>query len=727
MSSNKEISIDELKRRVPLLQVVQQTVEVSRDGSDRLEAKCPFHADGTPSLKIWPNENRWKCFGCERSGDVFAWIQNRDGVDFKGALAVVRDLAGIRPMRKSARKTAEEAAPVSKEYFYRDEAGNPLYKVCRKDFSYEQGGETHVTKTFFQLRYDPRDKSWARAMGDVRRVLYRLPELLAAPPDAPIWLVEGEKDCETLRALGLVATTWAGGAKQVWLPAWTELLRGRQVMLCPDTDEPGQAAGERLCRELAGSSEVRWVRVPAPHKDVSDWMAAGGTKEQLLDLAAAAGVEPERPPGPEVPKLWGRAAKHGKRECNEIAEEILTQVSIVSDKFGYTYQYNGRFWEQVTGRVLQKLAKDADKIEHTNRRRRGEIADYLEMATQRPQIHWRQVRPAEVPLQNGVFDVDSGELRPHRKEDYLETVVPVEYDPGATCPTWEAALGSYFGEDEDRAAKVAALQQFFGYALLPHARYKKALILFGEGDTGKSQVVKLLQELIGRQNCCGVSVEAMDDERKRVPLVGKLLNVLTEISAKAVIADGGFKTLISTEEELLFDPKYLPQFMYAPIAKHVVATNNLPQINDLTKATYNRLLVVKFNRVIPRSEQDPNFLGKLKGELPGVLNWALAGAADLTESSGEWVDIPESRRIIDDYRSRENEINSFLEEECVVDVDEYIKAPTLREKFRRWAGKNYSQRAIGNMMVHAGYPGVPSSTLGCRVHKGLRWREPLMD
>lgn len=711
-----KFDVEDLKRRVSILHVAGERVQLRKQGAEYM-ACCPFHDDSTPSLSVNPETGLWKCHGCGKGGDQVTWLQEAEGYTFQEAVRRLAEMAGVDEgpggdVHKNARIVAE--------YDYVDEKGDLLYQVQRKEFERERRGKIVKDKTFLQRRPDGRG-GWSWSVKEVRKVLYRLPEIIAT--DQPVWIVEGEKDVHSLVAIGIQGTTWAGGAKKDWLPPWTELLRGRRVILCPDNDAVGQERAELICESLAGACELHWVKIPAPHKDVSDFLAAGGTREQLEEMAAAAPIEPVRPPRPEVPKLWGRAAAHGKRECNEIAEEILTKHSILSDQFGYVHHYNSKYWERVTGKVLQRLAKDADTLEHTNRRRRGEIADYLEMATQQPQIHWRQVKQSEVPLANGVYDVLTGELRPHRKEDYLETVLPVELDPEAKCPNWEAALLAYFGEDPDKAQKASALQQFFGYCLLPHARFKKALILYGDGDTGKSQVAKLLQELVGRQNCCGVSVEAMDDERKRVPLVGKLLNVLTEISAKAVVADGGFKTLISTEEEMLFDPKYLPQFMYAPIAKHVVATNNLPQINDYTKATYNRLLVVKFNRVIPRSEQDPDFLSKLKAELPGVLNWALAGAADLTESGGEWVDIPESRRIIEDYRSRENEINSFIEEECVVDADGILRAPTLRDRFRRWAGKNYSQKAIGNMMVHAGYPGIPNTALGCRIHRGLRWRE----
>src|SRR6185295_10961136 len=84
-----------------------------------------------------------------------------------------------------------------------------------------------------------------------RQVLYRLPEVLEAPI---VFVVEGEKDVETLRTHGFVATTNAGGAKQPWLPQYTEALRGCEVILIPDNDAPGRCRVVGIARALLGKA-----------------------------------------------------------------------------------------------------------------------------------------------------------------------------------------------------------------------------------------------------------------------------------------------------------------------------------------------------------------------------------------------------------------------------------------------------------------------------------------
>jgi hypothetical protein len=124
----------------------------------------------------------------------------------------------------------------------------------------------------------------------VRRVLFRLQELLKADPKARVYIVEGEKDVKRLVKLGLVATTNSGGAGK-WQPEYNRFLKGRRVVILPDNDEPGRSHAEEVARNLAGvAKSVKIVHLPhLPDKgDVSDWLQAGGTRKRLVALVKKA-------------------------------------------------------------------------------------------------------------------------------------------------------------------------------------------------------------------------------------------------------------------------------------------------------------------------------------------------------------------------------------------------------------------------------------------------------
>jgi 5S rRNA maturation endonuclease (ribonuclease M5) len=131
-------------------------------------------------------------------------------------------------------------------------------------------------------------------MEGVERLPYRLPELLGDP--LSVWIVEGEKDVETLRALRQVATCNPGGAgtiaKPRWLPAYSQYLKGKCVYIAADNDDVGQKHGRSVLKSLEGIVEwVKWIELPKEHngkpvKDVTDLRSHCSGKEEFLDLLA---------------------------------------------------------------------------------------------------------------------------------------------------------------------------------------------------------------------------------------------------------------------------------------------------------------------------------------------------------------------------------------------------------------------------------------------------------
>ena len=184
------------------------------------------------------------------------------GRDFRDAVTAVREIVGCPNVNAS--RTARR---VVAGYIYRDESGAPLFRVNRTE-----------PKGFFQQRWS--GWQWVNGLGDTRPVLYRLREVIEAPI---VFLVEGERDVETLREWGFVATTAAGGAKARWLPEYTDTLRGREVIVIPDNDGPGWERAAKLCRELYGAvSRLRVFDLPTSTKDITDWFNSGHSETELF-------------------------------------------------------------------------------------------------------------------------------------------------------------------------------------------------------------------------------------------------------------------------------------------------------------------------------------------------------------------------------------------------------------------------------------------------------------
>ena len=88
-------SRDRVRDAVDFLELVSARTELRRAGPSRYEGLCPFHDERTPSFGIDPAQKVYHCFGCQASGDVFTFVQETEGVDFKGALELLAERYGV--------------------------------------------------------------------------------------------------------------------------------------------------------------------------------------------------------------------------------------------------------------------------------------------------------------------------------------------------------------------------------------------------------------------------------------------------------------------------------------------------------------------------------------------------------------------------------------------------------------------------------------------------------
>ena len=403
--------------------------------------------------------------------------------------------------------------------------------------------------------------------------------------------------------------------------------------------------------------------------------------------------------GAEAPSKAAKGARAA--DANALAERVLECHRLVQDAGGTMFTYNGRHWEEISDESLLALIFGQDRETTTRHSKRLEALAYLKAKSHKRGLAWGQLGEWEVPTANCVIDIATGKTRPHDADDWLESVLPWPYEPEASCPIWHRALTDWFGED---MAKWDALQEFFGYVCLSHARLKKALILYGRADTGKSQVALVLKALAGDRYCCTLPVEHMDDPRRCYVLVGKRLNVMTELTTDALMADGGFKTLVSTGEPILIDPKFKTPFMYTPSTKHAIATNNLPNINDRTEATFNRLLLIPFTHVIATADQDIELLDKLGVEMPGIVAWAIGGARRLHGNGGQFTEIGSAVSLMVEYRAECNPVLAFVHERMAEAAGSATPLSEITREFNSWYGgsRKFDIRRIGRALRGAG-------------------------
>ena len=274
----------------PIQAVLNRLEGVRGTGSYQWQARCPAHDDKHASLSLGRGDDGRALLHCH-AGCALADVLKAIGISGSELFPLV-PTGGSSPQlhRPSAPASAARQLIIA-TYRYRNTVGDLLYEVVRRE-----------PKGFQQRRPDGKG-GWIWSMKDVPRVLYRLPELLAADKGAWVFVCEGEKDVDNLAALGLVATTNPGGAAKWGKLVDDSALYGRRVAILADKDAPGLAHAQDVATRLHGKAAVvRIIDLPnmpakadgRPRKDVSDWIewldgkTAGELVATLVGMAEAA-------------------------------------------------------------------------------------------------------------------------------------------------------------------------------------------------------------------------------------------------------------------------------------------------------------------------------------------------------------------------------------------------------------------------------------------------------
>jgi DNA primase len=159
MSAVKQDAVQEIKDRLALVDLVSEHLRLQKAGRD-LKGLCPFHQEKTPSFYVSPEKQLWHCYGCQKGGDHFSFIQDIEHVDFKGALTLLAEKTGVvledspgAGRRRELKKTIQRLNGLAAQYFHHILLENPAGQ--RALIQLETRGVTRASMTEFQLGFAP--------------------------------------------------------------------------------------------------------------------------------------------------------------------------------------------------------------------------------------------------------------------------------------------------------------------------------------------------------------------------------------------------------------------------------------------------------------------------------------------------------------------------------------------------------------------------------------------
>ena len=314
-----------------------------------------------------------------------------------------------------------------------------------------------------------------------------------------------------------------------------------------------------------------------------------------------------------------------------LADILEDEQHFAIDGSGMVYRYDAGRYVPATQWISRKVRLLLERGGATREWRGTATKDLCKyLGAVAPRL-WSRPSLDLLNLRNGLFDLGTEELRPHRP-DHLSTIqLPIAYDPGAQCPAIDKFVAETFPEDAfELAFELAA------FLMMADPSVQKAILLLGPGGNGKSVFLRLLQAMLGRENYATVPLQKLESDRFAASrLDGVLANICADLPASDLKGSSMFKGLTGGDR-ITAERKYHDSYDLEPFCKPIFSANAAPRTPDASDAFFDRWIVIPFERTfrgeateIPSRRLDATL--QADGELSGALNRALAGVRRLRE------------------------------------------------------------------------------------------------
>lgn len=685
---------------------------------------CPVHKDGKASLTI--SEEKGKLLlhchaGCETK-DILQTV----GLSYS-------DLGDYKPPQWKERLEYAKGKHIEAVYDYFSENGRYLYSKIRFE-----------GKEILYATIDKKNDTYKYGRPGKQTVLYNLPALIKAVKDGyPVYIVEGEKDADTLKKMGYAVTT-PGGVKD-WKKEYASYFIGAKVVILPDNDVPGLELKDQIMRDLKHyAHSIRWVITSRVEKgDVTDYLVKENHPKEDLDSLIA---EAENIGAPWLYTDGDGAKARIKINSDILADSISKTMNYLivrrpEDEKDDFYIYSNGVYSRSNKNTVKSfirkyvpigLASDTmiNNVYNLMACKENNICSYRDLDTNEQYIN----------LQNGLYNIRTRQLEPHNPKIYSTTQLNCEYSPDNNNRTVFTKYMNDLCSDQEGIVdeeKKAVLQEFIGLILsnVKVSRTKLCLVLYSLlGNSGKTQLLNLVGELLGTERTINVPLQQMNEESKFSlgSIVGKRLISVGDQTGSDINDSSIFKQLTGGDP-VKVEPKNKQPFSYNYNGAIAISCNNLPNFKDDKGGhIFERLCIVPCTNTIPQEKRDGDLLDKMLLERDAIFNWFLEGLHRLIENGYKLTKSEACNETIHDYRNRVDTIFRYLDEFYIITGNrmDMVSKSTFDEGYIKWCSEMeytaVSKRNIGDRMEKNGCPtdkGNIGAKRGIAVYRNLKIKD----
>lgn len=703
---------------------------VTRFKDNSFQCKCPVHHDHTASMTVSKGKKGIliHCHaGCETKSILEAVGLRESDLFYDSNVTKVKQDWKDRLEHSKKKKIVEI-------YDYVDQGGKYLYSKIR--FEKDENGKKEMLYGVLN-----KEKDWFQyGLKGKHKILYNLPEIReAAAQKRTIYYVEGEKDVETLRGLGLIATT--AGSSGDWRRFFSMYFSGIDVVLLPDNDEAGEKLTTRIISDLIGVvNSIKVVKTSErDHGDVTDYFQDGYTIEDFNKLVRETEFIPQNQ-GKDVDKPTKKKAipQWIKEKVAELGPEINYSyddrgngdlfADVFKDvcRFNSTAKcwccYNGKFWEEDRAELIAaenaKMLQDALLIYATT------IEDYKEreeygkhvMKIGRQQVRKNMIYDArsKYPVKaeqfdqhkelfnckNGTYNLETGVLQKHNPNDYISKISNVYYDPAAKSTEIQKTMNTILQGNKEN---IEYIQKIFGMALSGITNEEKLFLLYGATTrNGKSTIVETYLYMIKDY---GITMQpetlalSKKDSRTANGDIARLKGarfVNAPEPPQNMRFDAALIKQLTGNDMITARKIYQEEMSFIPEFITLINTNHLPIITDETLFTSGRIVVIPFRKHFEEHEQDKWLKNRLKQRqnISGFFNWCVAGYQKYQKDGLETTE--SMNQEIESYHMNSDKIAAFISEVLTEDPTQFVTMKELYPIYEQWCYK-YNYQPYGKV------------------------------
>lgn len=674
---------------------------------------CPCHADKQPSLTISESQDGKILFFCH------ARCSTKDIITAIGYN--MKDICGEDPEQTwkarlewfyankyewndeagSRRQGYGEGVHITAEYRYYDKANRYQYSKIRLE-----GGA--IPGKLIRYYTVSGDTATACKQSDVTKCLYNLPSFLKLKNKAAnTYIVEGEKDVETLRKLktGFSCCVTPGGASD-WRQEYAHYFKGLNVVILRDNDEAGYKAAERIASDLRPYAYSVKIVNPSrsDHGDVTDYLAKeGGTAQTLKEVCN--NTSPVYAP-------WVKTDDKGR--AGGIVTGILTETiseyedyiivrNHVDDK-DILLSYKDGVYRQLNKPDIKAMVKEYVPAASVTDNMLNNVCNMLFATNER--IHNKaELNTCEryINFTNGLLDIHTRELIPHDPAILSTVQLPFEYEPEKNV---HEAFDKYIRDlctkpdgsvDE---GEIRIIQEYMGFIIsnIPVSKIKRCIVLWSrQGNSGKSVLIRLVTNLLGLERVASIKlIELKADNRFIMGNLPDCRVITCGDESNSNVTDSSIFKSITGGDPVKIEPKGKQGYSFIYSGGFMIACNGLPCFTDDKDAVLKRLLILPCEHHITDEIKDPDLDEKLRRELPSIINWCLDGLYRLIDNRYVFSASESSSRAMEEYRSNTDNVYRFVTENYIItgDYNDRISKKSFDDSYYRWACSDNSIRMV---------------------------------